>query len=153
MTEPRFKPGNETLNGQAAGSSFAPQISDEAAEIGATALDAYGLTSGDAYDAASDVLQAAVPLLYQQWEAERLETRLEYGHQTAELGWIPEPRGINHAAHQRTVHYRCDEPVSIDHWTYTDHRHPVEGCTHDRHDLTTEAAVARGVQPGGQQDG
>lgn len=73
--------------------------------------------------------------------SDELQTRVEYGHQTEELGWLPEPRGINYATHQRTVHFRVDEPVYIDHFTYADHRHPLEGCTHDRHDLTTEAMV------------
>lgn len=69
------------------------------------------------------------------------EARVEYGHQTVEAGWVPEARGIKYATHQRTVQFRASEPVLIDHWTYADHRHPVEGCTRDRHDLTTQAAV------------
>lgn len=65
-----------------------------------------------------------------------LQTRVEYGHILPQWGWINEFRGIKYASYQRTVHFYIDEPVAIDHWTYTDHRHPVEGCTHDRHDLT-----------------
>jgi hypothetical protein len=59
---------------------------------------------------------------------DELETRIEYGHQTEEIGWVPEYRGAKYATHQRTVHFRVDAPVLIDHWTFADHRHPVEGC-------------------------
>lgn len=54
--------------------------------------------------------------------AEAWETRIEYGHQTVELGWIPEHRGIHYATHQRTVHYRIEEPLFIDHWFDPDSR-------------------------------
>jgi Fe-S-cluster-containing dehydrogenase component len=77
-----------------------------------------------------------------------LETRTEYGVMT-EAGWIPEYRGIKYARQQRTVHFRTDEPVDIDHWTYADHRHPVEGCrfcfdlaVQGKQPLTTTAAAA-----------
>jgi hypothetical protein len=53
-----------------------------------------------------------------------LQTRVEYGHQTEEFGWIHEPRGIKYATHQRTVHYRIDEPRLIDHWSDPDDRKP-----------------------------
>lgn len=85
---------------------------------------------------------------------DELETRIEYGRMIEGVGWVREPLGIKYAQQQRTVHFRVDEPVPIDHWTYADHRHPVEGCGYceslaaeGREPLTTKAAVEQRLGP------
>lgn len=83
----------------------------------------------DATDAAvqvwnliDELAAGSVPAAIPTEPADDFETRIEYGHQTAEVGWIPEHRGIKYASHQREVRFRLGEPVVLDHWSDSDGR-------------------------------
>lgn len=69
----------------------------------------------------------ALPSLIEELKQFRaFEERVEYGHQTLEVGWVPEIRGINYATHQRTLRYCNGEPLLIDHWTDPGNRKPFD---------------------------
>lgn len=68
------------------------------------------------YDAADILLDFLRGLSVEPTEDEFAE-RIEYGHQTLDLGWVPEWRGIKYASYQRTCTYRNGEPQLIDHWS------------------------------------
>lgn len=79
-------------------------------------------SAGGSYKRRVDALNAERSDLLNRMAAvaDTLETRIEYGHQTVEFGWVPEHRGIKYASHQRTVHWRAEEPLLIDHWSDPD---------------------------------